>query len=230
VKQCLLLLHGAISSGKQFDKLLLLLNDDFNMHVFIFPGHGGKENPAEGFSIQLFAESLLNYVKKEKLESIFVFGYSMGGYVALYLAARYPNLFRKIFTLGTKMEWTKEIAAKETSQLNAEKIEEKVPAFAEALKQQHAPQDWKIVLQMTSEMLTGLGKNPALNKEDFEKIQIPVVVGLGDSDKMVTREESKRSVSYLKNGKFMLLENTQHPFERVEVALIEGKLKEFFLQ
>jgi pimeloyl-ACP methyl ester carboxylesterase len=229
VKPPLLLLHGAIGSGRQFNKLLPVLSE-YDVHVFTFPGHGGKEIPAEGFSIELFADSVHNYLKEKNLESVFVFGYSMGGYVALYLASRYPNLFKKIITLGTKMEWTPEIAARETSQLNAEKIEAKVPAFAEALKQLHSPQDWKIVLQKTSEMLAAMGERPPLTKEDFQKIKIPVVVGLGDADKMVSREESERVVKYLPDGKFLLLENTEHPLERVDVNVLKSIFNQLLFQ
>ena len=230
MKPTLLLLHGAISSGKQFDKLLPLLNDEFDVYVFTFPGHGGNKIPAEEFSIPLFANALLYYLVENNLMPAYVFGYSMGGYVALYIASRLSNQFQKIITLGTKLNWTEETAAREVVQLNPEKIEEKVPAFAEVLKQLHAPEDWKAVLNKTSEMLMNLGKNPLLNKEAFERIKIPVVIGLGDSDKMVSREESENAVQYLANGKFQMLENTQHPFERVDVNMLSGKLKEFFIK
>ena len=228
LKPSLILLHGAISSEKQFDTLLPLLNKELDVHVFSFPGHGGKKIPAEPFSIDLFASALLDFLQQEKISSASVFGYSMGGYVALYLASRHPLLINKIFTLGTKLEWTEEIAAKETAQLNPGKIKSKVPAFAEALKQLHAPQDWKTVLHKTSEMLLQLGKKPALTENDFQKIKIPVLIGLGDGDKMVSRPEAENAEKYLECGKLLLLENTPHVFEKVDRRILADYMNDFF--
>ncbi len=228
MKSDLILLHGAVSSEKQFDTLLPLLNKKFDVHLFSFPGHGGKEIPSEPFSIDLFASALVNYLQKEKISTASVFGYSMGGYVALYLASRQPLLFNKIFTLGTKLEWTEEIASKETAQLNPEKIEAKVPAFAEALKKLHAPGDWKAVLHKTSEMLLQLGRNPALTEKDFQKIKIPVLVGLGDGDKMVSSTESENAVKHLEHGRLLVLPDTPHVFEKVNINVLAGHLNDFF--
>jgi pimeloyl-ACP methyl ester carboxylesterase len=230
LKLSLILLHGAISSGKQFDRLLPLLNKEFDVHIFSFPGHGGKEIPSEPFSIDLFASALLEYLHSEKISSASVFGYSMGGYVALYLASRHPLLFNKIFTLGTKLEWTEDIAAKETSQLNPEKIEAKVLAFAEALKQLHSPEDWKTVLHKTSELLINLGRNPILNEKDFQKIKIPVLIGLGDEDKMVSKAESENAVNQLKHGRLLLLPETHHVFEKVNQHVLAEYINDFFVR
>jgi pimeloyl-ACP methyl ester carboxylesterase len=228
MKPPLILLHGALASGGQFARMLHKF-PEFDVCTFNFPGHSGPRIPTEDFSIELFAESLLNYLKEDfPFEKVYVFGYSMGGYVALYLASRHPYLFEKIFTLGTKMEWTPEIAARETAKLDAEKIEAKFPAYAEALRDMHPWQDWKIVMQKTREMLTAMGERPPLTKEDFQKIKIPVIVGLGDADKMVSREESERAVEYLPDGKFLLLENTQHPLERVDVDMLKSVIESNF--
>lgn len=228
MKQPLLLLHGAISSRKQFDVLIPFLNDRLEVHAISFPGHGGSKIPEESFSIPLFSSAVLNYLDEKKLNGIPVFGYSMGGYVALYMAVQHPHRFSKIFTLATKMTWTKAIAEKETEQLNPEKIQEKVPAFAAALAQTHGPQDWKKVLEKTKDMLLGLGENPALTEKEFRQIEIPVTVGIGALDKMVSVEESERAASHLKNGKLMVLPDTPHPFEKVNHQVLAGLLQNFF--
>jgi len=81
----LLILHGAIGSKSQFNSLASLLNNQFNIHLLNFSGHGG-EAFKENFNIPQFADDVLVYLEQQKVESIDIFGYSMGGYVALYLA------------------------------------------------------------------------------------------------------------------------------------------------
>src|SRR5687768_6245802 len=104
----LLLLHGAIGSSEQLKPLADNLSKDFHVHLFDFPGHGGKPLPA-GFSIQFFAESVVEYLNKNNLLKVSVFGYSMGGYVAMYLAKHYPLLIDHVITLATKFEWNEAI-------------------------------------------------------------------------------------------------------------------------
>jgi pimeloyl-ACP methyl ester carboxylesterase len=228
MKQPLLLLHGAISSCRQFDMLLPFLDDRFEVHALNFPGHGGTEIPGQPFSIPYFASSVLDYLDQKKISLVDIFGYSMGGYVALYLAAYHAGPVKKIFTLATKMEWTRQIAEKEAAHLNPGKISEKVPAFAALLERTHYPQSWEKVVRQTAAMLLQLGNSPVIGKNNFREIEIPVLIAIGDEDKMVSYEESKNAASSLKNGQLLLMPSTPHPFEKVNHSLLSGYINNFF--
>ncbi|MBL4708020.1 MAG: alpha/beta hydrolase [Flavobacteriales bacterium] len=149
MKPSILLLHGALGSKKQFKLLKEKLSKQFNFYDFNFEGHGGRESN-QAFSIQLFTQNTVEFLEENKLKSIAIFGYSMGAYVALNLAIQHPRLIQKIVTLGIKFDWSKETTAKEISQLNPEKIELKVPAFAQKLKDEHSPNDWKELVLKTA--------------------------------------------------------------------------------
>ena len=151
----------------------------------------------------------------------------MGGYVALYLARHSPALVRRIITLATKFQWNPDIAAKETAMLNADTIEEKVPAFAKQLQQRHYPNDWKIVLQKTKQLLIQLGDKNDLQLNDYQTILTPSLLLLGDKDKMVTPEETAQVEKALPNGKFQLLENTPHALEKVDVNMLGDIVHQF---
>lgn len=223
----LLLLHGALGSAAQFDSLKTLLPEDREVYAPNFPGHGGA--PAQGaFSIAGFGEFLQKYLSDNDLSQVDIFGYSMGGYVALHLARHHPDLVNRTFTLGTKFDWTPETAAREMTMLDPEKIEAKVPAFASILAERHTPADWKDVLRRTADMIYGLGAGSGLAPEDMAAITCPVVVGLGEHDNMVTPEESKAAANLLPNGTFNILPGCKHPIEQTDVVLLAKRLKEFF--
>ena len=112
--QHLLLLHGAIGSKEQLEPLAALLKDDFIVHTLSFSGHGGNPIPDEPFSIGFFAREVLQYMRQQNIERANIFGYSMGGYVGLYIAKYYPEKLLKIITLATKVQWGEAIAAKES--------------------------------------------------------------------------------------------------------------------
>lgn len=225
--QHLLLLHGAIGAKDQLQLLADELSDYYIIHTLNFSGHGGEPFPVNDFSIPVFAGDVIAYLEKNNIRHTNIFGYSMGGYVALYLARHSPALVRRIITLATKFQWNPDIAAKETAMLNADTIEEKVPAFAKQLQQRHYPIDWKIVLQKTKQLLVQLGEKNDLQLNDYQTILTPSLLLLGDKDKMVTPEETAQVEKALPNGKFQLLENTPHALEKVDVNMLGDIVHQF---
>ncbi len=225
MKKPLLLLHGALGSAAQFDELKRDLSANRTVFALAFPGHGGQSTDAE-FSIARFADSVLAFLKNNNLAKVDIFGYSMGGYVAFWLARNYPERVERIVTLGTKLAWSPETAAREIAMLNPEKIADKVPAFAQMLAERHAPTDWQAVVRQTAGLLHGLGNGAALGPDDFRAITCPVVVGLGEADNMVSREESEQVADWLQNGRFEMLPGVKHPFEQLDQKMLAGWLKE----
>ncbi len=223
----IVLLHGAIGSEDQLQPLAGLLKNDFTVHLFNFSGHGGKSFGDEPFSIQAFATEVEEYLSTQKVDQAAVFGYSMGGYVALYLAKQQPQLFSEVITLATKFHWDETIAAREVAMLNADVISEKLPSFAAQLQQRHQPNDWKLVLEKTKAMLLQMGNKNPLQLIDYTAISTPVLLLLGDNDKMVTKEETEDVQKALPNSRFQLLENTIHPIEKVNLVLLADIIREF---
>ena len=214
--QPLLLLHGAIGASDQLQPLAARLGGMFKVYTLDFTGHGKTQMPGDSFSIELFAEDVLQFMQEQQLDKISVFGYSMGGYVGMYLAKTYPGKIDKLITLATKFQWDTEIAAREIKMLDPEKIERKLPAFAETLKQRHAPNDWKQVLGKTAELMIALGNSNTLIAEDYAVIDIPVLLLLGDRDKMVSLEETATVYRSLPNAQLGILPGTPHPIEQVD--------------
>jgi esterase/lipase len=224
----IILLHGAIGASDQLNPLAESLSaKGFSVHQFSFSGHG-KIPFAQQFSIEQFATELYQFILEHNLEQVNVFGYSMGGYVALYLGSQKPNLMGKIATLATKFDWNPEGAVKEAAMLNPETIQQKVPTFAEALQNRHG-ENWIALLNKTAEMMQVLGDAPLLTDEVLNTIESPVLLGLGDKDSMVSLDETRKVFAALTKSNMYMLPNTKHPIEGVNVellsAVLEGYLK-----
>lgn len=215
----IILLHGALGAKDQFISLSNeLIQEGFNVLSFNFSGHG-KSPFLSQFGIEQFAKELEQYIKDNHLEKLSVFGYSMGGFVALYLAIRQPNLLGNIITLGTKFEWSSEISQKEIKMLDSEIILEKQPKFGELLKTRHG-HEWKSLLKKTSEMMIQLGNKNMLSKDEISCIENKVMIGLGDKDNMVSLEETSAVYKLLKNSSMYMLPGTKHPIESVNVKVL----------
>lgn len=219
----LLLLHGALGSKSQFSELEIQLSGKYKTYSMNFSGHGGSDFADEPFSIPFFAKETLDFISSMDLmidERINIFGYSMGGYVAMYLARFHPEKIRTVCTLATKYHWDSEVAGKESNMLILEKIETKLPEFAKTLEARHLPGDWKKVVKMTRDMLVGLGENNAIQPGDYEGIMLPVLLMSGDKDKMVSLEETVGAFRKIPGANLAILPGTPHPFEQANIKTL----------
>ena len=226
-QQPILLLHGALGSKAQFKSFEQEMSVAFDVHTLTFEGHGGRASERP-FLMTHFVENVIEYLDENQLGSIDIFGYSMGGYVALMLAQMHPNRIGKIVTLGTKFAWNPEFSATEVRKLNPEKIEEKVPRFAHFLEKVHAPLDWKKVVTNTADMMTHLGAEQPIDQH-LSLISHPTLITLGSLDNMSTEEESISVAEQLPNGQFQLLPDVEHPIEKVDATVISNLISSFLL-
>lgn len=224
--QQLLLLHGALGSEKSLQPLKELLQNDFDVFSFSFQGHGGSELPESDFTIAGFANEVIAFLDENKIDSIAIFGYSMGGFVGLYLAKHFPERIQQLFTLATKLNWTIEGSQKDASMLNPTIIKEKVPKYALSLEQLHGNK-WEDLMTKTAQMMLNLGQNPEVKESDFEHINIPVLLSVGDKDAMVTLEETINAHRKIKDSQLLVLPRTIHPIEKVDVVELAHQIKRF---
>jgi len=228
MKKTVVLLHGALSAATDLFPLKNLLQHNFNVHTFNFSGHGNSTGIEHNFTIEQFTDDLRSYLHLYNIETCSMFGYSMGGYVALNYAASCKGI-EKIFTLGTKHSWTPEFAAKQSKFLNADLLLQKVPAFAAQLEQKHGAENWKTVVAKTTQMMQRLGSHPLLNENTLSKISAECLIAIGDKDDMVTREESEQVVAQLSHASFKILTDTPHPIEKVNAEMLAKEISDFLL-
>lgn len=221
-----ILLHGALGSKSQLEALKnLLVPEGRSVHSINFSGHSGTPFSKTGFGIDVFAKDVLSYFDEQEITQADIFGYSMGGYVAVWLAHLQPARVGKIITLGSKFDWSPESAEREVKKLDPEKILAKVPAFARLLETRHAPNDWKELLQKTAAMMLGLGQQPLLTRQIIASVSHPVTIMLGDKDDMADRAYSEQVARWLPNGKFILMKDTPHPIEKVNLNTLVDVVK-----
>lgn len=223
----LLLLHGALGSKHQFDKLVPKLQDDTEVYRINFEGHGSSGRASSPFRIEYFVENVLGFIDEHTLQKVNIFGYSMGGYVALTLAKEYPQRINKVATLGTILQWDVDIARKECRYLDPEKMQQKVPGFVSLLDDRH-PYGWKTVVNQTREMLHHLGHAPNIMSDDWQDIEPPVRLCIGDQDTTAGIESTIQVYKKLPNAQLCVLPETPHPFNKINLKNLSSVLLDFF--
>lgn len=225
-RQHIILLHGALGSTDYLEPIAERLSEHYNVQNHLFPGHGGRLMH-EKYSIATFANDVLQRIQNGRLEKPLVFGYSMGGYVALYLEKQYPGTFSAITTFATKFNWTPDTASKEAAMLDTDVLQQKHPEYVEMLANRHAPINWQDVLNSTAGMMRDMGMNPPLNRNLLNKIQCPVWLSVGDKDRMVSIEETIAIQREILGAQLAVLPNTGHPIEKLDIDLMMFLLQRF---
>jgi len=224
----LILLHGALGDASQLAPLSARLGDGRRVTCFEFEGHGATPLRDRPLRIESLAASVLEAMDRADQTRVDFFGYSMGGYVALHLAATAPERVRRVATLATKLAWTPVVAARESALLNAATIRAKVPKFAAALETRHTAAGWENLLAQTADLLRDLGDRPRITDDVLASIPHPVRISVGDIDSTVTIDECAAAVGQLQNGQLEVHPETPHPFEKAPLDTIASSLDEFF--
>jgi pimeloyl-ACP methyl ester carboxylesterase len=225
--ESLILLHGALGSSKQFDFILPKLNDYFDVHRLNFEGHGEAGPTDSPFRISYFLENVLGYMDEHSIGQANIFGYSMGGYVALTLAKDHPERVNAVATLGTILQWNEEVAERECKYLHPEKMKEKVPHFIGKLKEHHLS-GWERVVNSTRDMLEYLGVHPSIEVDEWKQIDCPIRFHIGDSDTTAGLDQTVAVYRKTNQSELLVLPKTGHPINEVDRDLMGHSLKQFF--
>lgn len=219
MKQNLILLHAALGEKKQFNVLIPHLEANFKIFTLDFSGHGSNSSPHD-FSIQQFTEDLFQLVKNHRITNYTLFGYSMGGYVALNFAANYPSSeLKQIITYGTKFDWNDQFTELETSKLSPQNLLEKAPHFIEHLKSIHT-KDWQELLQKTIQMMRNINKTTLAFEEKLKQNSVKTTIIRGQRDKMITSEESIHVAHLLQNATYLEIEDFSHDLLKNDMAYL----------
>ncbi|MDJ0518695.1 MAG: 2-succinyl-6-hydroxy-2,4-cyclohexadiene-1-carboxylate synthase [Trichodesmium sp. MO_231.B1] len=97
-KEVILLLHGFMGSSNDFIEIIPQLSKKFCCLTVDLPGHGKTKvfGSEEDYNMLNTAKVLIDLLDDLKIEKCYLFGYSMGGRLALYLAINFPTRFEKI--------------------------------------------------------------------------------------------------------------------------------------
>ena len=97
----IILVHGVGAHADVWSAIADSLDEDFRIHVVQVNGFAGAPAAAnaDGPVAAPVAEELARYIREQKLDRPGIIGHSMGGTIAMMLAARHPDVPGKIMVL-----------------------------------------------------------------------------------------------------------------------------------
>ena len=94
-KQAIIFIPGFASSGDVWNETKSNFEKDFTCYTLSMAGFAGVK-PQPNSSFENWKNKIANYIKTNKIEKPILIGHSMGGGLALVIAADYPDLISKI--------------------------------------------------------------------------------------------------------------------------------------
>ena len=93
----LVLLHALRTQLDMFQKVIPTLSRHFEVYAVDYPGHGFSDIPNAEYTPELFIQSVAGFLQQLNVENATVMGESIGGTIALVMAARHnPRVHRVI--------------------------------------------------------------------------------------------------------------------------------------
>jgi pimeloyl-ACP methyl ester carboxylesterase len=173
----LVLLHGAFGWATVFPTLAKARQ----VIAIELQGHGHTADIDRPLTYGQMADDTAALLKQLRIEQADIFGYSMGGTVALALAIRHPNLVRKVAINGSHYGRIEDAYNPETF----EQFKSLPPDFApKVLKDPYDkfapdPKQWPALVAKVKKM--GL-EFKGFTREDMKSIKAHVLITLGDRD------------------------------------------------
>lgn len=93
-------LHGSWHDGSQWEPIVKSLTKSFHCFIPDLLGFGNSHANTTPTSIEMEVEFLHEFVSSLKLPAIYLVGHSLGAWIALSYALKYPNLVRGVVTIA----------------------------------------------------------------------------------------------------------------------------------
>ncbi|MEM9856932.1 MAG: alpha/beta hydrolase [Bacteroidota bacterium] len=195
-KEPIVLLHGAYATLSLWGDFLTELSKSRQVIALDFQGHGRTADIDRPITYENMADDVAGLIKHLKLEKADVFGYSMGGGVALQLGIRHPRLINKMVVASASYE-SEGVYPELTSMIDQLK-----PEYMEGTPFKNAydtlspnPDNFPVLMKK----LIALDKTPQKwAAEDIADIPCPLLFINGDAD--IVKPEHTVEMYRLKGG------------------------------
>ena len=177
----LVLLHGAFGFIEGWSTVLPTLTKTHQVIAIELEGHGHTRDLDRPLAYEQMTEDTAALLKQLKIKDADLFGYSMGGIVALGIAIRHPELVRKLAVLGSNVGSLKEVFEPESYRQFMSLNTDFAPAVLKEPYDRMAPDPkrWPILV----EKILKMGRDfKGYTAAECKSIKARVLIMLGDHD------------------------------------------------
>lgn len=225
--ETILFAHGLAFDHQMYESQVAAFMDEYRCICFDFRGQGNSEVTDGGYDMDTLAEDTASLVDALDLAPCHFVGLSMGGFVGLRLALRYPGMLRSLTLLNTSAEAE---AAENKPRYRVLRFVARwfglrpvlwrlMPIFfgrdflddPETVGERRV---WRERLAANDYIGISRAAHGVIEREGvFERvrdIQVPTLIVAGDQDVATPPEHSRRMHDEIKGSKLVVLPGTGH--------------------
>lgn len=203
----LLLLHGGLSSIRGFSAVIPELSKSFRVIAIDAPGQGRSEQ-SHTLSFSLMASHYSELIDKLGFDSVYVYGFSLGGITALHLAANRPDKVKMVVAHSavTHLEGYNE-GFGNSDQMTTDDVEKYADWWLDGHRK-HSPQpeQWK---KFINDLRTVWRPSNLVPDSRLQVVKAKCLILLGDSD-IIHPEHAIKMRQKLTDSQLCILPGTTH--------------------
>lgn len=226
-----LMLAGLGYASWCWEDLMLAFDPRWRTLAVDMRGTGRSDKPPGPYSIPQFADDLAHVIVAMKLSRVHLVGFSMGGYVALTLVTRYPELVRSMVLVSTSRGGpgtlpvpvsTREVWREASKLSSREFAETTMPLSYSVGWPERNPQRFRDILEKRLAFPTPpscwaaqyeAAEHYVRHGVDVSGIRQPALVIHGTEDRIVPYENGIKLATSLRSAQLMTLQRVGHlPF------------------
>lgn len=226
MKPILVILHGVSGSAGEMAPLAKPLSAWFDVRVPNLLGHGGRPVP-EGYALQDMADDLVSWLDSEGIGPAHFLGYSLGGYLAFYLARHQPQRVKSVSGIVVKHVFDEAALSYIAYLADPDRLGRLGNPRKDELIAVHGEGNWINVTKNTAALFEGFGRGLPLDESDIRAISTPALVLSGDRDPLVSEAETRALAALLLNARLGLFPGPSHPLKVVPLLDAVRAVKTF---
>ena len=223
----LLVLHGALGSTElETDRLVRVWERTFRVYALDFGGHG-RSRAVEGTPTwETYLANAITASDHFDLRDAAVFGFSMGGAIALQLALARTDLVGRLAVHGVNVQWDADEVETMTRPMEPDWMEQERPFWARRLAETHGADRWRELVTQLAAFTRDL-PDQHITDADLARIACPTLVSTGDRDRFFDIRHAVGLYRAIPDAHLQILPEVDHPIQTVDVPRFAAGVADF---
>lgn len=237
--------HGLLFSLRMFDNIVDVLKDRYRCIRFDFRGQGKSEVTKNGYDIDSLTEDARALMENMDCAPCHFIGFSMGGFVGLRLATRYPELLKSLTLIDTSADEESQKTVREYTMLNfiarwigLGVVHKKIMAtifgseFLTDPDRKSIRQTWKDYLLANDRVgvtraVKGVIHRSGITASHLSTIACPTLILVGEEDHATIPKHSRAMHEHIPGSKLELIPRSGHMSPIEEPDLVNKAVADF---
>ncbi len=247
-KQTIIFAHSLLCNLDMWKDQIEHFSSKYRCIAYDFRGQGKSETTADGYDMDSLTEDTKELIEQLEAGPCHFVGLSMGGFVGLRLASRYPELVKSLTLIDTSMleEDKKNLPKYRMLLLVAKLLGIKIvtsrvlpimfsQSFLKDPAREHIIEQWKNGLYNADKQgilnaVKGVISRAAVSEEEVEKVSVPTLIIVGEKDVATPPYKSEKIKQHIPHAEYTTIPGVGHLSNYEKPGEINKELEKFFLK